>query len=223
MTYDNVTEGTFVCRPNRFTAIADINGKRETVHVKNTGRCRELLIEGVPVYLERHDKSNRKTGWSMIGVRKGERIVNIDSQAPNKAVHEWLLLRKDIDYIKPEYRFGDSRIDFLVNSDDGKALIEVKGVTLEQNGVALFPDAPTERGVKHIFELCRSLELGYNAYIVFVIQMKGVKCFMPNSATHKAFADALTFAGQRGVKILALDCSVGRDYMYIEDKVRVIL
>jgi len=226
MRYENIKKGIFVSRPNRFIAYVIIDGKMETAHVKNTGRCKELLIEGVNVYCQRNEKANRKTKWSLIGVEKGERLVNIDSQAPNKVFQEWLLkgnFLKNIREIKPEFKYKNSRIDFLVETNTEKALIEVKGVTLEEDGVAMFPDAPTERGVRHIFELCRSHDEGYTAYIVFVIQMKDVKYFTPNVKTHKAFADALVYAEENGVKILAFDCEVGEDRMSIRNDVKVVL
>jgi len=226
MRYENVKKGIFVSRPNRFIANVIIDGKMETAHVKNTGRCKELLIEGVNVYFQHSESVNRKTKWSLIGVEKGGRLVNIDSQAPNRVVNEWLLdgnFLKNIKEIKPEFKYKDSRIDFFVETETEKALIEVKGVTLEEDGVAMFPDAPTERGVRHILELCRSLDEGHKAYIIFVIQMKGVKYFTPNVKTHKAFADALIYAEEKGVKIMAVDCEVGEDRMSIRDTVRVVL
>jgi len=226
MRYKNVKKGIFVSRPNRFIANVIIDGKMETAHVKNTGRCKELLIEGVNVYFQHNENVNRKTKWSLIGVEKAGRLVNIDSQAPNRVVHEWLLegnFLKNIKEIKPEFKYKDSRIDFFVETETEKALIEVKGVTLEEDGVAMFPDAPTERGVRHILELCRSLDEGYKAYIIFVIQMKGVKYFTPNVKTHKAFADALIYAQEKGVKIIAVDCEVAEDRMSIRDNVSVVL
>ncbi|HHW49082.1 MAG TPA: DNA/RNA nuclease SfsA [Clostridiaceae bacterium] len=226
MKYKNIKKGIFVSRPNRFIANVIIDGKAETAHVKNTGRCKELLIEGVNVYCQRNENAGRKTKWSLIGVEKGKRLVNIDSRAPNIVFHEWLLegnFLKNIKEIKPEFKYKDSRIDFMVETDTEKALIEIKGVTLEEDGVAMFPDAPTERGVRHIFELCRSLDEGYTAYVIFVIQMKGVRYFTPNVKTHKAFADALVYAEENRVKILAVDCEVGEDRMSIKDEVKVVL
>lgn len=226
MKYEGICKGNFVSRPNRFIANVIIDGRIETAHVKNTGRCKELLIPGAVVYLQRHDNSERKTKWSLISVEKGECIVNIDSQAPNKAVFEWLSqggLPLDITDIKPEFAYGGSRIDFLVTTRTERILIEVKGVTLEKDGVAMFPDAPTERGVRHLKELCDSIGEGFSAMVIFVIQMEGAVCFMPNSLMHKEFADTLSYAGSRGVRILSYDCSVGADYMNIRDEVKVIL
>ncbi len=224
--YENIRKGIFVSRPNRFIANVLVDGKNEIAHVKNTGRCRELLIKGANVYLEHNENANRKTKWSLIGVEKGKRLVNIDSQAPNKVVYEWLKgggFFKGIKEIKPEFKYGESRIDFFLETDTEKAFIEVKGVTLEENDVAMFPDAPTERGVRHIFELCKSLDEGYKAYILFVIQMEGIRYFTPNVKTHKAFADALIYAKEKGVEIFAISCQVGEDWMKISDDVPVVL
>jgi len=222
--YSNVYEGVFISRPNRFIAKVEVNGSVETAHVKNTGRCRELLKQGATVYLQRHDSTSRKTGWTLIAVKKAERIVNIDSQVPNKLVFEWLKagkLFKNIVKIVPEYLYRDSRIDFYVETESEKILIEVKGVTLEEDGVALFPDAPTERGVRHILELCKSVEEGYRAYIIFVIQMDGIRYFAPNKKMHEEFADALSLAKKMDVSILALECSVGKDSISIGNNVEV--
>jgi len=222
--YSDIYEGVFISRPNRFIAKVEVNGSVETVHVKNTGRCKELLLEGAKVYLQHHDSPSRKTNWSLIAVKKDERIVNIDSQIPNRLVFEWLKeekLLKNIVKISPEFTYGGSRLDFYVETESEKVLIEVKGVTLEEEGVALFPDAPTERGVKHILELCRSVEEGYKAYIIFVIQMESVRYFAPNSIMHKEFANALSFAKSKNVNILALDCHVEKDSISIGNKVKV--
>jgi sugar fermentation stimulation protein A len=228
MIYPNIVEGRFLSRPNRFIANVMVNGRAERAHVKNTGRCRELLLENAVVYLQKHDDPNRSTGWSLIGVEKGNQIVNIDSQAPNKVIHEWLLAGGlggigDILAIRPEFTYGDSRIDFLVETTEEKILMEVKGVTLEEDGVAMFPDAPTERGIKHLLELCKSLKDGYRPVVAFVLQMTGIRYFTPNVRTHKAFADALCFAQKEGVRVLALDCDVGRDSLAIKSRVDVRL
>lgn len=232
MKYKNIITGIFISRPNRFIANVKIDGtgRIEVCHVKNTGRCRELLIpEKTEVYLEDHgEESNkqRKTRYSLIGVKKGERIINMDSQAPNKAVHLWLQsgrFNDKVSDIKMEYTYGNSRIDAYFEIDGRKCLMEVKGVTLEDNGVVRFPDAPTERGVKHINELINAVNEGYESYIVFVIQMKGVKYFEPNDDTHKAFGDALREAEKKGVNILAVDCEVTPDYMEIRKSVEVRL
>lgn len=226
MIYKCIKEGIFFFRPNRFIANVMVDGEMVLAHVKNTGRCKELLIQGATVFLQHHEKASRGTCWSLIGVRKMERLINIDSQAPNKVIHEWLIkegLEGRIETIKPEFTYGESRIDFFVKTNTSKCLIEVKGVTLEENGVALFPDAPTERGIKHILELCKSLEDGYKAYIIFVIQMEGVSHFTPNVKTHKEFAEALAYAKEKGVQILALDCKVGADYISISNQVEILL
>ncbi|MGE5612923.1 MAG: DNA/RNA nuclease SfsA [Bacillota bacterium] len=226
MTYDNIIKGTFISRPNRFVAEVIVNGKVETAHVKNTGRLGELLREGAAVYMQEHKEAARRTKWSLIGVEKDGRLVNIDSQAPNKVMLEWLQtgrFLKNIKKIKTEYSFGGSRFDFFVETDTDKVLIEVKGVTLETGNVAMFPDAPTERGVRHIFELCDSLKEGYRAFVVFVIKIAGVRYFTPNAATHQAFADALAYAHRQGVCILAVDCDVGENSLSIRDEVPVVL
>jgi len=317
MKYDRIEEGTFISRPNRFIANVCARGNITRAHVKNTGRLKELLVRDAVVYLQRHDDARRSTNLSLIGVRKGNQIVNIDSQAPNKVMHEWLsaggLARlgkcrvielniadasacasvgiigtddsepadtadiftgdesscskcestdaegdvkivsgkstcsfsgklidttpgtiiettesiigpeEKIVSIKPEFTYGSSRIDFLIETGEKKILMEVKGVTLEKEGMALFPDAPTERGVKHINELCGSLKDGYCPVIAFVIQMTGVRYFCPNAETHKEFADALVHAHRQGVKIIALDCEVSRGSISIKDKIPVIL
>ncbi|MFU0827233.1 MAG: Sugar fermentation stimulation -like protein [Lachnoclostridium sp.] len=226
MIYKNVRTGKFISRPNRFIALAEIDGHVESCHVKNTGRCRELLLPGVTLFLQESDNSSRKTKYSVIGVMKGERLINMDSQAPNKAVSEWLKdggLYKDIAYLKPEKTYKNSRFDFYLETADKKAYIEVKGVTLEENGVVLFPDAPTERGVKHINELCQCVREGYEAYIIFVIQMKDVSYFKLNDATDPEFGKALRKAAKEGVHILALDCQVTMNQMIIKDYVPVSL
>ncbi|NLK85966.1 MAG: DNA/RNA nuclease SfsA [Clostridiaceae bacterium] len=226
MKYEGIYKGEFVSRPNRFIANVIIDGRLETVHVKNTGRCRELLVPGAAVYLQRHHNTRRKTKWSLISVEKGGRMVNIDSQAPNKAVFEWLSkggLPFDITTIKPEFVYGRSRMDFLITAGDDRILIEVKGVTLENDGVAMFPDAPTDRGVRHLLELCDSLEDSFMAAVIFVIQMEGVKYFTPNVQTHKEFAEALSYVRKKGVRVLAFDCCIGADYMHINKEVQVVL
>lgn len=224
MKYENIIKGKFIERPNRFIAHVEVNGKIEICHVKNTGRCKELLIPGVTVFVQEHDNPKRKTKFSLIGVIKGERIINIDSQIPNKAVHEWILkgdLFKDVTLIKPEKTYSKSRFDFYVETKEKKIFMEVKGVTLEENSVVRFPDAPTERGIKHINELCDCIKEGYEAYIIFVIQMKGVSYFEPNDETHKEFGDALRKAKKLGVNIIAVDCEVGEDSIEIADYVEV--
>lgn len=226
MKYERMTEGKFISRPNRFIAIVEVDGKEEKAHVKNTGRCRELLVPGTKIFLQEHDNPNRKTRFSLIGVMKGNRMVNMDSQAPNQVVGEWLMdggIYKSPDLVKAEQKYGNSRFDFYLEGDGKKAYLEVKGVTLEEEGVARFPDAPTERGIKHIEELMKAKEGGYDAYIVFVIQMKGVHVFEPNDRTHKAFGDTLRRAEKAGVHILAMDCQVEEDQLVIDQPVPICL
>ncbi len=230
MKYENISKGSFIDRPNRFIAQVEIqepgNIRQECVHVKNTGRCRELLLPGAEVYMEKILSGHRKTGYDLIGIKKGEVLVNIDSNAPNKAVYEWLqsgVLFKDVTLIKPEAVFGNSRLDFYVETKDRRIFLEVKGVTLEKQGVALFPDAPTKRAVKHAKELIRAVQEGYESYILFVIQMKGIRCFSPNQDTQPEFADILRTARRAGVRILAYDCLVTQNSMELSEPVPVIL
>lgn len=224
MNYKNIKEGIFLSRPNRFIAMVEIDGKEEICHVKNTGRCRELLIHGASVYLEKSDNPTRKTKYDLVAVRKGERLINMDSQAPNAAVREWLpSLFPEGERFVAEAKFGRSRFDFYVEAQGRRIFLEVKGVTLEENGVVRFPDAPTERGVKHLAELAECVNLGYEAYVVFVIQMSNVRYFAPNDATHPAFGDALRRAASAGVKILARECEVSADGMTVGAAVEVIL
>lgn len=225
MKYKNIVTGTFQSRPNRFIAMVEIDGKIEKCHVKNTGRCRELLLPDAEVYLEKSGNPQRKTAYDLTGVKKGELLINMDSQAPNKAVKEWLeeeVYFKHVTFIKPECKYGNSRIDFYLETEEKrKIFIEVKGVTLEENGIARFPDAPTERGIKHIQELQQAVAEGYEAYILFVIQMKEILQFEPNDRTHQAFGDALREAQKHGVSILAYDCVVTRDSMRLDSPVKV--
>lgn len=226
MKYSKVISGKFIERPNRFVAIAEVGGKRETVHVKNTGRCRELLVPGCTVYLSVSDNPNRKTAYDLIAVRKGEIFINMDSQAPNDVAEEWLrkgTLFSENAVIRREVTYGKSRFDFYIEDGGRKIFLEVKGCTLEKNGVAMFPDAPTERGVKHINELCACVKEGYEAYMLIVIQMQGCKKFVPNDETHKAFGDALREAEKSGVKIIAMDCETSPDSIVICDRVPVEL
>ena len=218
MKYEKIKEGIFISRPNRFIAIVNIDGKEETCHVKNTGRCKELLIKGSKVFLEDCSHNpNRKTKYDLIAVYKGDCLVNMDSQAPNKVVQEWLpILFPDITLIRPETKYKNSRFDFYVETEQEKIFMEVKGVTLEVDGEARFPDAPTERGVKHIQELIACRKDGYEAYIIFVVQMKGVTHFVPNLATHPEFAEALKNAKKQGVKILCYDCKVTPDELVLD-------
>lgn len=226
MHYENIVKGEFISRPNRFIANVLIDGEIHKCHVKNTGRCRELLVPGCEVWLEHSKSEKRKTEYSLITVNKNRKLINMDSQAPNKAVEEWLQsggLLPDIKLLKREQKWGDSRFDFYFETENEKAYAEVKGVTLEENGVVMFPDAPTERGVKHVKELYKLKEKGFSAYLIFVIQMKDVKYFTPNIKTHKEFADALIEAEKAGVKIVAADCFVSPDTMEIRDRVRIVL
>lgn len=217
MKYKKTLEGTFIDRPNRFIAHVEVGGKTETVHVKNTGRCKELLLSGVEVCLEEPDNPNRKTKYDLIAVKK-KKIgwINIDSQAPNKVVKEWLEAQ-DFDYVKPEYKYGNSRIDFYMEKENKKYLMEVKGCTLEIDGVGYFPDAPTERGVKHLRELAAARQQGYECIVAFVIQMEGINEVRPNVETHKEFGEALADAKEAGVKVLFLKCKVKRDSFVIQD------
>lgn len=226
MIYDRMVPGTFLERPNRFIAYVEIEGRKETVHVKNTGRCAELLQTGVRVYLQESENPGRKTKWDLIAVEKGSRIVNMDSQIPNKVVKEWLEaghLFENITRIQPEFTYGNSRFDLYVEADGKRIFIEVKGVTLEQDGVVRFPDAPSDRAVKHVEELKAAVKEGYEAYVFFVIQMKDVRYFTPNMDTHPAFGEALRDAARAGVHVLAYDCEVSSDRIAIADIVPVVL
>lgn len=220
MKYTGIRKAIFISRPNRFIANIEIDGQKEVCHVKNTGRCKELLLAGSKVFVQEVRNDNRKTKYDLIGVYKGERLINIDSQAPNKVFHEWVSgcdFFKDIRLIKPECKYNGSRFDFYMETGNRKILVEVKGVTLEEDGVAMFPDAPTERGVKHLNELRQSLADGYEAYLFFIIQMKGVRYFTPNNKTHPAFGEALSKAARQGVKVVALDCEVTADSITARD------
>lgn len=224
MKYNCVKEGIFLSRPNRFIAHVLIDGKEEIVHVKNTGRCRELLIPNARVFLEKSDNINRKTQYDLIAVYKGDVLYNIDSQAPNKVFGEYInTLFNDVELIKPECTYKNSRFDFYVEYNGKKAFIETKGVTLEEGGVMLFPDAPTERGVKHLKELCECIKDGYEAYVVFVITADGGCYFTPNEKRHKAFAQALKRAKEEGVNILAFKCEVEKDSLKIKEPLEVII
>ena len=225
MHYPNMIPGHFLSRPNRFIAHVEIGGKEEIVHVKNTGRCRELLQPGVEVWCQESQNPNRKTKFDLITVRKGGRLINMDSQAPNIAAGEWL--RKgglgEISNLKAECFQGDSRFDFAFEKDGRKCFLEVKGVTLENDGVCAFPDAPTERGAKHLRGLTALAKEGFGAYVLFVIQMPDVKYIHPNDATDPAFGVALREAAAAGVQIIAMDCAVTEDTMEIRLPVLVKL
>ena len=215
MKYREIADGIFVDRPNRFIAHVEVNGAVETVHVKNTGRCKELLLPGTAVRLEVSDNPKRKTKYDLVAVHKqGLGWVNMDSQAPNKVVGEWLA-KQGYDYIKPEFTYGKSRIDFYMEKGEQKYLMEVKGCTLEVDGIGYFPDAPTLRGVKHLHELAKAAQQGYHCAVGFVIQMEGVAEVRPNTATHPQFAEALAQARTAGVKVLFLLCRVEPDGLAI--------
>ena len=229
MHYHSIVQGKFKSRPNRFIAMVEIDGRIEKVHVKNTGRCKELLVPDAKVYLERSDNPERKTAYDLVAVMKGSRLINMDSQLPNVAAYEWLSSGKfveNIELVKREVTFGNSRFDlyFEYRNSKGehkKAFMEVKGVTLEDNGIVRFPDAPTERGIKHIRELGECLKQGYEAFLLFVIQMKDVRFFEPDVKIHADFAEALKEAKKNGVTILARDCEVTPENMEIKDEVEV--
>ena len=217
-------------RPNRFIAYAELNGKKETIHVKNTGRCAELLRPGAAIYVQESDNPERKTKWDLIAVEKetgsGKRLINMDSQIPNRVVQEWIEagnLFPDVSLVRPETTYGNSRFDLYVEAGERRIFIEIKGVTLEEDGVCRFPDAPSDRAVKHLEELIRAKKKGYEAYVFFVIQMKGVSYFTPNTDTHPAFAEALRRAKEAGVEILAYDCSVAPDSIVVSEPVDVVL
>ena len=225
MKYNNMMPGRFLRRPNRFIAHVEIAGEEQVVHVKNTGRCRELLQPGTEVWCEKSGNPNRKTQYDLITVRKGDRLINMDSQAPNIAAGEWLRSGGlgEIENLKAESFHGDSRFDFSFTKDGKQCFLEVKGVTLENDGVCAFPDAPTERGVKHLRGLTKLAKEGYGAFVLFVIQMPDVKYLHPNDGTDPAFGAALREAAENGVTVLAMDCAVTEDTMEIRLPVLVKL
>ena len=226
MNYERIRKAFFIERPNRFIAYVQLDGEKETVHVKNTGRCAELLVPGAPVYIQESVNPARKTKWDLIAVEKGKRMINMDSQIPNKVVQEWIEggnLFPDVRLVRPETTYGNSRFDLYVEAGDSRIFIEVKGVTLEEDGVCRFPDAPSDRAVKHMEELVRAKKEGYETYVFFVIQMKDVRYFTPNTDTHPAFAETLKKAAAAGVKILAYDCEVTSDSITIREPVDVVL
>lgn len=225
MQYREVRAGRFLSRPNRFIAHVDLDGEETVCHVKNTGRCRELLLPGACVYLERGTNPHRKTAWDLIAVEKGDMLVNMDAQAPNRVFAEFApTFDPQAVQVRSEYRYGASRLDFcLLHEDNVLHLVEVKGVTLEREGHALFPDAPTERGVKHIRELTEAVRQGHRASVVFVVQMAQVIDFAPNDETHPAFGAALREAAQNGVNVVAYTCRVTPDTLTIDRQIPVIL
>ena len=222
MKYSNIYKGIFLERPNRFIAICEINGKEEVCHVKNTGRCRELLVKGSTVYLEKSSNPNRKTQYDLVSVQKNGKLINMDSQIPNYVVTESLdKIFNDITFIKQEYKYGNSRFDVYVETKTDKIFVEVKGVTLEDNGVVRFPDAPTERGIKHLKELQKAIKDGYRACVVFLVQMQDVKYFEPNFETHPEFAYELSSAIKNGVEVYVYDSYVTPNEIKINNKVQI--
>lgn len=226
MRYQNIHRATFLSRPNRFIARVLLDGRGETVHVKNTGRCRELLVPGSIVYLEKSGNPARKTAFDLVTVEKAGRLVNMDSQAPNKLFEEWARAENflpELTLLRPETTWGNSRFDFYWETNERKGFVEVKGCTLEEDNWTYFPDAPTERGVKHLEELIRAKSEGYDAAVCFVIQMAGVDGFSPNDRTHPEFGQALRRAAKAGVEILAYECDVTPEEVTITEKVPVRL
>ena len=225
MRYENMVRGSFLRRPNRFIAYVDIGGQEQVCHVKNTGRCKELLRQGTEVWCQHQDKPDRKTKYDLITVKKGDRLINMDSQAPNAAAKEWLLSGGlgEISELKPESKWGSSRFDFSFVKDGVRCFLEVKGVTLEQDGICAFPDAPTERGARHLQELTKLKKEGFGAYVLFVIQMEDVQFLHPNDVTDPAFGKALREASRAGVQVMAVDCAVTESTMQIRKNVPVQL
>lgn len=226
MQYGKILPGRFLARPNRFVARVEVEGQELVCHVKNTGRCRELLVPGATVWLEESPNPNRKTKFDLIAVEKGERLINMDAQAPNQVFREWAQVggfRKELTLLRPEKTYGSSRFDFYWESSKSRGFVEVKGVTLEEDGVVRFPDAPTLRGVKHLEELILAHEAGYEAAVCFVIQMEDVKYFAPNDVTHPEFGQALRRAAAAGVEVLAVDCAVTPQTLTIRNPVQVKL
>jgi len=226
MRYERIISGRFIDRPNRFIAHAEADGEVLTCHVKNTGRCRELLVPGCRVYLSHSDNPARKTAYDLVAVEKEARLINMDAQAPNQAFREWAekgLFTPGTHLVRPEYPFGASRLDFLIETDAGPHLVEVKGVTLEENGRVFFPDAPTARGTKHLHELMRAVREGWSATAFFVVQMADVIDFAPNARTDPAFTQALRQASEAGVHICAHSCRVTPYEMEIGQSVPVVL
>ena len=228
MKYESVVSGRFLARPNRFIAHVEVDGQEETVHVKNTGRCKELPQPGVVVYLQDWgaEHPNRKTRFDLIAVEKGDLLINMDSQAPNKVFAEWAQAGhfvEELTLLRPETTWGKSRFDFYWEAGARRGFVEVKGVTLEENGHARFPDAPTERGVKHLGELVQLTREGYEAAVCFVLQMEGMTAFSPNDATHPAFGATLRRAAQSGVRVIAVECQVTPETLVISHAVPILL
>ena len=228
MIYQNIKKAIFIERPNRFIAYVKLGEEIVKCHVKNTGRCKELLVPGAEVFLEDHgDRTDRKTRYSLVKVRKNGRMINMDSQAPNQIVFEWLKnggLYQDITFLKKEQKFGNSRFDIYYERGNGtKGFVEVKGVTLEEKNIARFPDAPTERGLKHIYELIEAHKAGYEANVLFVVQMESIERFEPNYTTHKEFGEALKTAAEQGVHIYAVDCHVTETEVWAKSFIPIAL
>lgn len=226
MQYGKILPARFLARPNRFVARVEAEGEELICHVKNTGRCRELLVPGATVWLEESPNPNRKTKYDLIAVEKGSRLINMDAQAPNQVFREWAQaggFRKDLILLRPETTYGSSRFDFYWESSKKRGFVEVKGVTLEEDGVVRFPDAPTLRGVKHLEELVKAHQAGYEAAVCFVIQMEDVRWFAPNDATHPEFGQALRQAAAAGVEVLAMDCAVTPGSLEIRNPVPIRL
>ena len=226
MKYQNIKKAKFISRPNRFIANIEIDGKIQIAHVKNTGRCRELLVPGAEIYVQEFDSDTRKTKYDLITVKKGQRLINMDSQVPNRVFREWVEsgnFTDGVTLIRPETFFGDSRFDFYIEAGDRKIFIEVKGVTLEENGIVRFPDAPTDRGVKHLRELMGAIDAGYEAQVVFIVQMDDVSHFEPNDMTHPEFGQVLREAVKKGVSVTALYCKITPDSIEAVGEVEVRL
>lgn len=226
MRYERTVLGNFISRPNRFIANVKIDGKAEVCHVKNTGRCKELLVPDARVILQKSDNPQRKTGYDLVAVYKDGMLINMDSQAPNKVFGEWAVKSGffgENPSIKPECKYKNSRFDFYIEADGKKIFVEVKGVTLEEDGVVMFPDAPTERGIKHINELADAVKNGYEAYVFFIIQMEKCKFFTPNKKTHPEFAKALVDAKNKGVRVMAVNCRVTEQTLAVDGFVEIKL
>ncbi|MDO4555181.1 MAG: DNA/RNA nuclease SfsA [Lachnospiraceae bacterium] len=226
MRYENVRSGIFLSRPNRFIAMVDLDGETYPCHVKNTGRLSELLVKGTTVYVEEHDNPNRKTRFSLIAVMRDGSLYNIDSQAPNKVAKEWVeegSFLSDVTLIKPEKTYKNSRFDLYIETKSEKIFMEVKGVTLNREGIGYFPDAPTERGKKHVLELIDAVKNGYRACVLFVVKFEEAKGFRPNRERQPDFADALLLAQKEGVQILAVYCHVKPDQLKIVSQIPVFL
>lgn len=228
MRYSNIVSGKFISRPNRFIAEVMINGKTKIAHVKNTGRCKEILLPGTPIYLQHVHSLTRKTQYSLISALKKDMLINIDSQAPNHVVYEAIMNQhidelKGISLLKKEVSYKHSRFDLYFESQQEKGFIEVKGVTLEKDGIAMFPDAPTKRGTRHVMELIQAVKEGYQGYLFLLVQMKGCYCFQPNTITDPMFSEALKLACENNVHILAYDCHITSDSIEISEKVPVMI